>query len=98
MTQEEMREAIRLERRLELAFEGFRFFDVRRWMIADKTDNKTMHGTEIARVLDENNNVVYKARTFDVSTHVFRKAMYYWPIPYAETVKTPDLLQNPYYD
>ena len=98
MTQEEMREAIRLERRLELAFEGFRFFDVRRWMIADKTDNKTMHGTEIARVLDENNNVVYKARTFDVSTHVFRKAMYYWPIPYTETVKTPDLLQNPYYD
>ncbi len=98
MTQDEMREAIRNERRIELAFEGFRFFDVRRWMIAEKTDNQPMHGLEITRVVDENNKVTYVPREFVVRNHVFRKAMYFWPIPYAEIVKTPALKQNPYYD
>ena len=42
-----MRDAIRLERRIELAFEGHRFFDVCRWMIAEETENKQMHGFEI---------------------------------------------------
>ena len=36
MSQADMTEAIRLERRLDLAFEGHRFFDVRRWMIAEE--------------------------------------------------------------
>lgn len=98
MTQDEMREAIRNERRIELAFEGFRFFDVRRWMIAEKTENQPMHGLEITRVVDENNKVTYVPREFVVRNHVFRKAMYFWPIPYAEIVKTPALKQNPYYD
>lgn len=44
MSQADMTEAIRLERRLDLAFEGHRFFDVRRWMIAEDTDNRMMHG------------------------------------------------------
>lgn len=98
MTQDEMREAIRNERRVELAFEGFRFFDVRRWMIAEKTENQPMHGLEITRVVDESNKVTYESREFVVRNHVFRKAMYFWPIPYAEIVKTPALKQNPYYD
>lgn len=93
MTQEEMREAIQNERRIELAFEGFRFFDVRRWMIADKTENKTMHGFEITRTKDG-----YSGKTIDVRKHVFRKAEYFWPIPYTEIVKNPELIQNPYYD
>lgn len=94
MTQEEMREAIRLERRLELAFEGFRFFDVRRWMIAEQTDNAMMHGLEITG----ESNGSKSWREFNVRKHVFRKGMYFWPIPYQETVKSPDLLQNPFYD
>jgi hypothetical protein len=99
MSQEEMREAIRLERRIELAFEGFRFFDVRRWMIAEQTENQPMHGMEITRVVNEETGAItYVPREFVVRNHVFRKAMYFWPIPYAEIVKTPDLVQNPYYD
>ncbi|MBQ3630647.1 MAG: RagB/SusD family nutrient uptake outer membrane protein [Prevotella sp.] len=99
MSKEEMREAIRLERRIELAFEGFRFFDVRRWMIAEQTENQPMHGMEITRVVNEETGAIsYVPREFVVRNHVFRKAMYFWPIPYAEIVKTPDLVQNPYYD
>lgn len=51
MSQADMTEAIRLERRLDLAFEGHRFFDVRRWMIAEDTDNRMMHGFEITRMV-----------------------------------------------
>ncbi|MBQ8452274.1 MAG: RagB/SusD family nutrient uptake outer membrane protein [Prevotella sp.] len=96
MTQEEMREAIRLERRLELCFEGFRFFDVRRWMIAEETDNATMHGLELTHT-GTNMRTGYTWRVVDVRKHIFRKAMYFWPIPYDEIVKLPGLKQNPYY-
>ena len=94
MTPQEMEDAIRLERRLDLAFEGHRFFDVRRWMIAEDTDNKMMHGIEITR----NPDGTKSWREIDARQHVFRKAMYFYPIPYEETVKSVDLLQNPYYE
>ncbi|MFV0591823.1 MAG: RagB/SusD family nutrient uptake outer membrane protein [Draconibacterium sp.] len=92
LSQDEMRELIRTERQAELAIEGFRFWDVRRWMIAEQTENKTMHGMEITR---NGNEATYT--TFEVRKRVFRKAMYYWPIPYAEVAKSPELIQNPYY-
>lgn len=92
MSQSEMREFIRTERQVELAIEGFRFWDVRRWMIADQTENRTMHGMEVHR---DGNNVSYE--TFEVRKRVFRQAMYFWPIPYAEVAKSPELIQNPFY-
>lgn len=94
MTKDEMTEAIRLERRLELAFEGHRFFDVRRWMIAEETDNRTMHGYELIKAKDG----TLTGQEVEVRKHTFRKAMYLYPIPYKETVKSDDLYQNPYYE
>lgn len=91
LSKEAMRQVIRNERRIELAFEGHRFFDVRRWMIADSTENQQMHGMEVQR----GNTVVYK--TFTVRKHNFRKAMYLWPIPLSEIAKLPEMLQNPLY-
>lgn len=93
MTKEEMRETIRQERRIELAFEGHRFFDVRRWKIAEETDNKMMHGLEIT----VNSDGTKSSQEFEVGKHTFRPAMYFWPIPYDEVVKSSSLLQNPYY-
>ena len=87
-----MKDAIRLERRIELAFEGHRFFDVRRWMIAEDTENMQMHGFEITKSITE------KGKKVPVRKHTFRKAMYFLPIPYKETVKSDDLVQNPYYE
>ena len=87
-----MREVIRLERRLELAFEGHRFFDVRRWKIADQTDSKVMHGMEVRR-----NGTSKSHHLFDVRKHNFTPAMYLWPIPLSEIAKSPELLQNPLY-
>lgn len=91
LSQAQMRAVIQKERRLELAFEGFRFWDVRRWMIAEQTDNLTMHGMEV----DRGPGVVYKP--FPVRKHNFTKAMYLWPIPLSEIAKSPELLQNPLY-
>jgi len=93
LTQDEMREVIRNERQVELAFEGFWFWDVRRWMIADETENRTMTGLEITR----NGNISTSYSTFEVRKHVFRPSMYFFPIPYSEVAKSPELLQNPYY-
>ena len=91
MTQDQMRDVIHTERRLELAYEGFRFFDVRRWLIAEQTDNLQMHGMEVDRGV----TVVYKP--FNVRKHQFTKAMYLWPIPLKEIAKSPELQQNPLY-
>ncbi len=98
LTQEQMRAFIQMERRLELAFEGHRFFDVRRWMVYGKENTTTswwMHGMEITKDV---NSGVKTGRVFETRQYTFRKAMYLYPIPYKETVKSPDLVQNPYYE
>jgi starch-binding outer membrane protein, SusD/RagB family len=44
VSQDEMRELIRRERRVELAFEGRRYYDLIRWKIAEDNLNHVMHG------------------------------------------------------
>lgn len=81
-TKEAMRELIRNERRLELCFESFRFWDIRRW----KQDL-----TEPARgVRIENGTYNY----FTVEDRIYKNDhMHYGPIPYSEVLKY-DIEQN----
>lgn len=90
LSQAGMRSAIQAERRVELAFEGHRFWDVRRWKIASVTENQQMNGMEVRR---NGSNVTYTV--FPVRKHNFRDAMYFWAIPQSETAKSPELKQNP---
>lgn len=92
LTQDQMRSAIQLERQLEFAFEGLRYFDVRRWLIAGTTENQLMHGMEVDRGAS---GTVYKP--FAIRQHHFSNAMYLWPLPLSEVAKSPELLQNPLY-
>ena len=92
LSQADMRTYIQNERRIELAFEGHRFFDVRRWKIAPQTENIQAQGMEI----DENGSTVTH-NLFNVTKHNFRPAMYLWPFPISETGKSPTLIQNPGY-
>lgn len=92
LSQVAMRTVIQHERRIELAFEGQRFFDVRRWKIADQTDNIMTTGLEVDRT---NTTVAYKS--FNVRQRNFRTAMYLWPLPQSEIAKSPDVIQNPGY-
>jgi hypothetical protein len=75
---------IRKERICELAFEGFRFWDIRRWHIADQVINgKSAHGTEITK----NDNGSYTYTTVDCddgATRVFPEKYYLLPIPVDE--------------
>ena len=48
MSQELIREAVRKERRVELAFEGLRYYDVLRWGIAEKELNHTFTGVKLS--------------------------------------------------
>ena len=92
MTQEQMRETIHQERRKELAFEGHRFFDVRRWKIAEQTGNQQMHGTEPVKTTS---GTIYN--TITVRKRNFSPKMYLWPLPQSEVAKSTELLQNPGY-
>ena len=91
LSKDNMRKVIQNERRIEFAYEGLRFFDVRRWMIAEQTDNLQMHGMEVKRAPAVSYN------PFNVRKHNFTKAMYLWPLPLKEIAKSPELLQNPLY-
>ncbi len=89
---EEMRKYIQNERRIELAYEEHRFWDVRRWKIAGQTENIQAEGMEVKR-----NNTAATFNRFDVTKHNFRAAMYLWPFPLSETGKSTTLVQNPGY-
>jgi hypothetical protein len=92
LSQTDMRTVIQNERRVELAYEGQRFWDVRRWMIAAQTDNQQMTGMEVDR-----NGPAVTYNVFNVRKHNFRTAMYLWPFPQSEVAKSPELIQNPGY-
>ncbi len=82
-SKDKMRELIRNERRLELCFESFRFWDLRRW----KADI-----TETARGIDWNTNTFTLLNS--VEQRSYEDYMIYGPIPYSETLKYSNLLQN----
>ncbi len=92
LTQDSMRQVIHHERQVELAFEGHRFWDVRRWKIAGQTENMLMHGSA---PLKRGTTLTYE--TFTVRKHNFTDKMYLWPIPEPEVAKSPGLRQNPGY-
>lgn len=77
-----MRELIRNERRLELCFEGFRFWDLRRWGL-DLTE--TAEGVSIENGIPD---------VIDVETRNYQEFMQYGPVPYSEILKYDALKQN----
>jgi hypothetical protein len=87
--QEAMREAIRKERRVELAFENNRFFDVRRWKIGEQTQNGPIYGLNISADMPEFLKVV------PFETRVFNKRHYFFPLPSNDVNNDKQLVQNP---
>lgn len=93
-TQEGMREIIKQERTVELAFEGYRNDDVRRWLDGPKCFNTAIWQWNA----DESTAAGYYQRIQDPKLlHVFTTRNYLWPIPTDEIVKNPLLVQNPGY-
>ncbi|WP_236675818.1 RagB/SusD family nutrient uptake outer membrane protein [Chryseolinea lacunae] len=95
LTQSEMREAIRRERQVELAFEEHRFYDVRRWKIAIDTENEPAYGISITKNAD--NSLTY-AKKVALDGRKFEEQHYWLPIPRAEILSSGNQLdQNPNY-
>ena len=94
--QELQRAASQRERQIELATEGQRYFDVRRWMIADKNgegrQNGYVHGMNVR---GESNDKEDFNRIVEASQIVFNRKMYLYPMPDSEMRKTKNLVQNP---
>lgn len=80
LSQDAMRTAIRYERRIELAFEEHRFYDVRRWKIADVTENVPAYGITITK----NGTTFTYEKKVALSGRAFATKHYWLPIPRSE--------------
>jgi hypothetical protein len=87
--QDGLRTAIRNERRTELAMEGLRVFDIRRWKTAEVVLNGWAHGAKYGPTSIDNGYIRANQRVFDPGKH------YLWPIPRDERNLNPNLQQNP---
>lgn len=77
------------ERFVELAFEGHRFWDVRRWKEADKYFKNIV---EMKLTKNADGTINYRRQTV---SRQWSDKMYLFPIPQSELLKNPNLTQNP---
>lgn len=85
--QKEFRKLIQNERRIELAFENHRFFDMRRWLLPL---NEDVNGVKITKTADDS----FSFQEYKVEARPFNQLRdYYLPIPYDEQIKS-DLINN----
>jgi len=99
LSQEQMREAIRKERQIELAFENHRYFDVRRWKVADKagyyqggpyTGMDVTKGTTLS-------DAGFHTRTVAVRRAGWNNRFYFLPFLQSEMDRNTQLVQLPGY-
>lgn len=91
LSKEGMRERIRNERRVELAFEGNRFWDVRRW----RTGEEEFDAAYGMRITLQSGN--YQYEKFLVEDRIYKPAFNLFPIPLSEMERNAELVQNPGY-
>ena len=86
-----MRAIIRSERTIELAFEGHRFWDIRRWKMGDGTFNVPVYGMNIkgATATDFYQPTLVEQRIFNTPSY------YLMPIGVKDLGINANLVQNP---
>jgi len=95
-----LREIVRRERRIEMAFEGLRLYDLHRWGISHQVMKGQFHGMKLtdnpanytALPVNENGYFRYIIKNFRQNVD------YLWPIPQREIDINPNLNQNPGYN
>jgi starch-binding outer membrane protein, SusD/RagB family len=96
LNKEQMRRLIQNERRIELAFEEHRFFDIRRWKLFDdpvqKSEIQNIRAVRISRNEDGSFNMDLNHK---LQERTFTPKMYFFPIPMDEIQKNKNLVQNP---
>jgi starch-binding outer membrane protein, SusD/RagB family len=92
-TGEDLINLCRNERTVELSFEEQRFFDVRRWKIADEALNHPVHKMTITK----NDDGTFSYQVEEMEERIFTDKLYRAPIPLSEIQKNKNLVQNPGY-
>ena len=96
-----LRDEYRNERRVEMAFEEQRFFDVRRWMTAPQVFSKVAGGINIfldgTSRTDRTTWHNYRYAVDTVQTRAWNDKMYFMPIRFDELNRNTLLKQNPGY-
>jgi hypothetical protein len=96
----ELRDRIRHERKLELAFEDQRYWDVRRWRIATEALSIQVQGVRTKRLIDGFGNETFTYEIFDAEPLKmnFYERHYYFPIGQDRINNNNKLIENPLYD
>lgn len=110
LNQAQLREALRYERKVELANDGLRWYDIRRWGIANDIMNGTLYLNRSAKPWSQNTvasidqnatpkyNTTEALKYFGTQNVVYQvNKDEYWPVPIAEVTVLPGLTQNPGY-
>ncbi|WP_116127216.1 RagB/SusD family nutrient uptake outer membrane protein [Lewinella sp. IMCC34183] len=90
-TKEGMREIIRQERKIELAFEAKRYWDIRRWKEATREFNEPIQGWN---VFGDDDDSYYQIVTL-FQQRFSAPRDYFWPLSEGTRLQNPNLVQNP---
>ncbi len=91
VTGQALKDRLYNERRIELAFESQRFFDIRRWMIADVIENRPIYGMDITK--DLTTGVSTYTPVLLLQKNPYQEKMNLLPIATSEILKNPELKQ-----
>jgi starch-binding outer membrane protein, SusD/RagB family len=100
------RELVRRERRVELAFEGLRYLDIKRWDLGPQVLDGPLYGSRRGTMDYSNGHVTWAGNGADVNETNYIKIedrvfnperKYLFPIPQAEIDANPNMVQNPGY-
>lgn len=89
-TYEGFQSIVRQERMIELALEGQRFWDIRRWNLSTQYFNKSMQGWDVSQ---EKADEYYKLVTYYIRNYEQRDNL--WPLRDYDCIVNPKLIQNP---
>lgn len=92
LNKEGFREIIHQERVIELAFEGKRFWDLRRWKVADQVLNQPVKGWNVEGTIAAD---YYTLVTFELLQFTVKE--YLWPLKQQTLRINPKLVQNPFW-
>lgn len=93
------RDQIHHERRVELAYEGHRYWDERRWRTAVTDFSRTLSGIRYILDVQTGKYKIVIVDNIDGTSNVpqFRQENYYFPLTIARTSNNPKLVENPGY-
>jgi len=92
VTGEALRQRLYNERRIELAFENHRFFDIRRWKIANVIENRPIYGMDV--FLNMNTNVKTYTPVLLLQKNPYQDKMNLLPVATSEIQKNKGSLDQ----